>query len=285
MSDFSKVLSEVLTHSGKPALFAPGDALFWDDPHISQSMLEAHLDASHDAASRRPETIQKTVDFWISANLIKAGDIVLDLGCGPGLYASRLCQQGARVTGIDISERSIEYARKVALNKGLDIDYTIMDFFDIDFKNEFDVVLQIYGEIATFSDSKRDEMLGKIYQALKPDGRLIFDLSARMVPATNIDENHWDIGDGGFWRPGKHLVLEQSFTYPEQAVCVRQNIVVEEDGKITVYRNWFHDYTLQTITPVLEKAGFKIEHVWNDLTGIPFKEGGDWFALSVKKFK
>lgn len=41
----------------KPDLFTPGEALFWDDPHISEQLLAAHLSPEHDLASRRPETM------------------------------------------------------------------------------------------------------------------------------------------------------------------------------------------------------------------------------------
>lgn len=44
-----------------------------------------------------------------------AGDVggltVLDAGCGTGYLSKKLCDQGARVTGIDFSERMIEIAR------------------------------------------------------------------------------------------------------------------------------------------------------------------------------
>ncbi len=283
MSDFSEVLSSVLQHSSKPRLFEQGEEHFWDDPHISQSMLEAHLDPTHDAASRRPQTIDKTIDHLVQSKILKPGNEVLDLGCGPGLYASRLGQQGMGVTGIDISARSIEYARNYALQHSLNIDYRIMDFFEIKFQNKFDAALQIYGELCTLSDEKRDDFLAKVHQSLKPEGLFIFDVSCRMVPATNVNSSHWDIGEGGFWRPGRHLVLEQNYTYPEQAVCLHQNMVIDNEGTISIYRNWFHDYTLQSLTPVLEKAGFHIEQVWNDLTGSPYQEGGDWMALVAKK--
>ena len=57
-----------------------------------------------------------------------------------------------------------------------------------------------------------------------------------------------------------------------------QYIVVDDDG-VSAYRNWFRDYTLQTIGQVLEKVGFHVVNKWNDLTGIPHKEGGDWIAI------
>ena len=45
----------------RPALFTPGEALFWDDPHISEQMLAAHLDPKSDAALRRyvPQSVPK----------------------------------------------------------------------------------------------------------------------------------------------------------------------------------------------------------------------------------
>lgn len=84
-------LLEVLMKAGKrPLLFEAGEPEFWNDPHISKSTLEAHLNPNHDAASRKPEIIDQTVLHWLSCGVIKPGYKVLDLGCGPGLYAERL---------------------------------------------------------------------------------------------------------------------------------------------------------------------------------------------------
>jgi len=45
----------------RPALFTPGEALFWNDPYISEQMLAAHLDPKSDAASRRPQIIDREI--------------------------------------------------------------------------------------------------------------------------------------------------------------------------------------------------------------------------------
>jgi len=103
-------INQLAELSKKPALFTPGEKKFWDDPHISKCMLEAHLDPNHDAASRRPEIIDQTVHYLFESGILKHGMKVLDLGCGPGLYAERLYKAGVDVVGLDISERSIEYA-------------------------------------------------------------------------------------------------------------------------------------------------------------------------------
>lgn len=69
-------------------------------------MLEAHLNPNSDAASRKVAIIDKEVRHLLAVRVLKPRDRVLDLGCGPGLYAIRLSENGIKVTGIDISERS-----------------------------------------------------------------------------------------------------------------------------------------------------------------------------------
>jgi len=278
----AETISEILKYSAKPRPFEPGEPRFWDDPHISKGMLEAHLNPDNDAASRKHATIDKDVANLLSSGFLKPGDRVLDLGCGPGLYCCRLAEKGLKMTGVDISERSLDYARHYAEKKGLAIDYRLMNFFDIDFSDEFDVIIQTHGELNTFSDEKLNELLSRLHRALKSGGLLIFDLTTRGVRMKVGLGNRWYASDSGYWRPGPHLVLEQGYDYPEDDIWLNQYIVIN-DERAFVYRLWFHDYTLDTICPVLEKAGFKIAHAWNDLTGTPYEEGGDNITIVVKK--
>ena len=52
---------------------------------------------------------------------------------------------------------------------------------------------------------------------------------------------------------------------------------------MTVYRDWFHDYSLTTIRDVMEKSGFSMVQVWNDLAGTPYEGGGDWIGVVARK--
>ena len=274
-------LNDLLKLNIKPGLFEQGEAKFWDDTHISKSMMESHLNPNHDAASRRPYTIDKTVQHLFKSNVLKGNMRVLDLGCGPGLYAERLCQAGAKVVGIDISKRSIEYAEKSAARAGLDIEYHCMNFLDMDYNEEFDAVIQVYGELCTFSNDMRDRFLNLIHRALKKDGVFIFDVSTRVQRMRHGLKSGWYMSEGGFWNPGMHLVLEQGYDYPEEKVWLDQYIVID-DQRMKVYRNWFHDYSLDSIKSIISAAGFKTRYVWNDLIGSDFYDGGDWIALCVE---
>ena len=281
-NNITQILSAISQHTDKPSIFELGEPCFWDDPYISKSMLAEHLNQNHDGASRRLKTIEKSVEHLLSSGLLKPKYRVLDLGCGPGLYAHRLYRAGMQVVALDISKRSIDYAVRYAKENRLQIKYRCMNFFDMDYNNEFDVVIQVYGELCTFSDKKRDLLLAKVYKALKKGGLFIFDVSTRAQRMKEGLKNRWYHSEGGFWKPGKHIVLENGYDYPESNVWLDQYIVMDESG-VTVYRNWFHDYSLETIKDVLANADFTIIQAWNDLTGNEITDDSDWIAIAAQK--
>jgi 2-polyprenyl-6-hydroxyphenyl methylase/3-demethylubiquinone-9 3-methyltransferase len=59
---------------------------------------------------------------FITKNL-KEGDKVADIGCGGGVLAEALANSGMNVTGIDLSQPSIESAQRHAQSQGLTIEY------------------------------------------------------------------------------------------------------------------------------------------------------------------
>lgn len=132
----------------KPEPFAPGDAMFWTDPYIAGQLLQIHLNPAIDAASRTPHVIHQSVDWIIQVLGLQAGNCVLDLGCGPGLYATRLAQRGLRVTGVDFSENSIHYATQKAREDGLEIAYRCQDYLQLEDEASFDAALLINATFA-----------------------------------------------------------------------------------------------------------------------------------------
>ena len=66
-------------------------------------MLEAHLNPEIDLATRKLDFVRQSAE-WIAQTADPAvRPRLLDIGCGPGIYAELFCQNGFDVTGLDFS--------------------------------------------------------------------------------------------------------------------------------------------------------------------------------------
>jgi 2-polyprenyl-6-hydroxyphenyl methylase/3-demethylubiquinone-9 3-methyltransferase len=70
------------------------------------------------------------------------GKRILDVGCGGGILAEALAQQGAQVTGIDMAELSLKVARLHLHESALEIDYQLstVEAFAEHNTTQFDIV-------------------------------------------------------------------------------------------------------------------------------------------------
>ena len=126
-------------------------------------MLEAHLNPDIDAASRRPETIDRSMTWLIETLGLKAGDSILDLGCGPGLYASRFAQAGLQVTGVDYSRRFIQCATKYAAENNLEINYRYQNYLELDDEKQYDAAFLTFGDFCPLKPEQHIRLLQNIH--------------------------------------------------------------------------------------------------------------------------
>lgn len=246
-------------------------------------MLKVHLDPDIDAASRTPETIDRSVRWIIEKLDLKTGGRVLDLGCGPGLYASRFARAGLQVTGVDYSRSSIDYASRYAREQNLNIQYRFQNYLELDDENLYDAALLIYGDFCPLDPQQRATLLKNVSRALKPGGRFVLDVTTREHRRKHGNKNNWYAAESGFWKPGSHLVLEEGFDYPEQSIWLDQYTVIEGDGKVSVYRNWFQDYIPEMITEELALGSFSVESLWGDLAGRQYSPDSEWIGIVARK--
>ncbi|HSL45903.1 MAG TPA: class I SAM-dependent methyltransferase [Anaerolineales bacterium] len=95
------------------------------------SYIETHLHANTEKFTHQVEVLKKYLPLETAR--------VLDIGCGGGLFLSMLKREGARVTGIELSDSRAHYA---ATRHNLDIHkYPIeSDFWQKGYENHFDAV-------------------------------------------------------------------------------------------------------------------------------------------------
>ena len=68
---------------------------------------------------------------WIGARAPLAGQRVLDVGCGGGILAEAMARSGARVTGIDLSDKALKVAALHLHESGLQVDYRAISAEDL----------------------------------------------------------------------------------------------------------------------------------------------------------
>lgn len=245
-----------------PEPFEPG-APFWTDPYIASRLLDAHHDPSHDAASRTAERIGAEVEWLLDALDLASGDRLLDLGCGPGLYAERFHDHGLDVTGVDHSERAIENACERARESGREIDYRVRDYRTLDESDVdldgLDAAILIYYDFATFGPDDRSDILSGVREALEPNGAFAFDVYGEGYRDLTVRSDSWEIASDGFWRPDPHLILTSEIGYPDRSIGLDQHVIVDEDGTATPYRFWRQLFSRSSIRSELAENGFLLE--------------------------
>ena len=276
-------INKIIELTKKPKLFERSDQKFWDDPHISKNMLEIHINPEFDAASRSYEFIGESIDWLIKSVFNDKDQKILDLGCGPGLYSKELAEKGYSVTGVDLSKRSIDYAKKQIQNKELDIEYKVQNFLELDYKEEYDVVLLLYCELGALTNQERDQLLIKVNEALRPGGKFVFDVFTENNRADVDIERKWDVVKQGFWDQKPYLSLTETYFYPEADTYLNQTIIINEDEEIKNYRIFEHFYSKETITQVLEDFGFINHDFYSDLRGEKYEPSSKTLAVVTEK--
>src|ERR1700679_3407221 len=94
----------------------------------------------------------------------KAGERILDLGCGDGVLTKKLADLGCEVVAIDSSAPQVEAAKKL----GLDAHFREAEAFP--FRGEFDAV---FSNAVLHWIKRADQMMGAVHCCLKPGGRFV----------------------------------------------------------------------------------------------------------------
>lgn len=276
--DFSSLLNQVKS----PSLYEKSAHPFWNDAHISKGMLEAHLNPNWDAASRKASFIKDSAD-WI-ATILPPTEYpkLLDLGCGPGLYAERFCLAGYTVTGVDLSERSIAYAKQTAEQSGLPICYYNTDYLTLDLPSQFDLATLIYCDYGALSAEDRADLLRRAYRHLRPGGRLLLDVSSVYAFQQFEESQNWSVCEnGGYWSEKPYLSLERKRRFCENVTLHEAHIMTGEHTK--TYYIWHTYFTPESIRSEVQSAGFTLTGYWGDVAGTSYCDAYPTIALLFEK--
>jgi SAM-dependent methyltransferase len=107
----------------------------------------------------------------------RAGERILDLGCGDGALTVKLSELGCAVVGVDGSAAQVAAARR------LGVDAHVADGEDLGFDGEFDAV---FSNAALHWMRRADRVIDGVWRALKPGGRFVAELGGAGCVATIV---------------------------------------------------------------------------------------------------
>lgn len=184
---------------------------------------------------------------------IRPQHTILDLACGAGRHAIYMAAKGNNVMGIDLASNSIKVANFKAREKGLSekLHFQVEDMRHFDLNSTFDFIFNLFTSFGYF-DNKEDNLkvLNCAKKHLKENGVLVIDyLNSQLVLAKG-EERYTKTISGIDFTINKYF--ERDFVIKE--------IIVNDQGKISKFREQVQLFELKEIQTMLETLGFQIIH-------------------------
>ena len=231
-----------------------GAKIPWNDPDFSRRMLENHLAQEHNWASRRKDIIAQHT-AWIAKQL-QPDSLILDMGCGPGLYTQALAKLGHRCVGVDFSPASIEYARKQAAHNAPDHEYILCDIRDYRTEQLFDCIIMTFGEFNVFTKQDATAILKNCSEMLRKGGGFILEAHTyEAVQAVGAAPATWQRYASGLFSDKPHLCLQENiWNARESSALSRYFIVDAASAEVQQYSSFMQAYTLEEYNTMLLAA-------------------------------
>ena len=201
------------------------------------------------------QTITKDeVDLFTKIMSPAPNSVILDLCCGQGRHSIELASRGfTNLSGLDRSHYLINRARNLNKQKGFNINYKEGDARKLPFATDtFDYVILAGNSFGYFESDKDDlRVLREIIRVLKPQGKLLIDVTDGSYVKENFQPRSWE------WIDRQYFVCrERSLSKNEERLISREVITHVKKGIIADQFYAERLYSRNSITDLLSLASF-----------------------------
>ncbi len=203
------------------------------------------------------------------------GKSILHLQCHFGQDSISLARMGAKVTGVDLSDKAIENAKRIARETKANVSFICCDIYDLPMHldKQFDIVFTSYGTITWLPDLNKWANLISIF--LKPNGRFIF---AEFHPVVWMFDDHFEKIGYNYFNTGAIIETENG-TYADRSAAISQEYICWNHSMSEVTNalitagleiNSLHEYDYSPYncfknTEEFEPKKFRIKHLGNKI--------------------
>lgn len=203
------------------------------------------------------------------------GKSILHLQCHFGQDSLSLARMGAKITGVDLSDKAIEKAKELAEQLELDANFICCDIYELPsiLNQTFDIVFTSYGTIGWLPDL--DKWANLISNFLKPKGKFVF---AEFHPVVwMFDDDFEKIGYNYFEEDA--IIETENGTYADREADLIQttvswnhsmsevvNRLITNGLEINVLNEYdYSPYNCFKHTVEFEPSKFRIKHLGNKI--------------------
>lgn len=246
-------------------------------------MFAYHFDDSVNAVSRSATFMNNSVASMAAHFNLGKDSKVIDFGCGPGLYTTRLAKFGAQVTGIDFSKHSLDYAKKLAKTENVDVKYLCEDYLEVELEEKYDLIILIMCDYCALAPQQRKKLLDKFHSILNKNGKVLLDVcSLEGYKKVSTEAKYEKNMLNGFWSKDPYYGFLNIDKYDKEKITLDKYTIVKNDTIDRVYY-WVQYYDQAALSKEFAQSGFKINEYYSDVAGTPWSENSDEFAVVAIK--
>lgn len=190
---------------------------------------------------------------------------ILELGCGGGQSSIFLSKNGADCSGIDISEKQIQYAQELATKNNVKINYFVGNGENLKmFKDgQFDIILSVF---SLQYICNLDKCFNEVERVLKKGGKFIFSLDHPFYSVISPET----------------MKIYCNYNYSSVNKKIKTSDMIKKDKWKNGNKSKFIFYfrKVSDIYKSLTAANFKVEEI---IEPLPYDKKGPWDKIYSKK--
>ncbi|MBT8401010.1 MAG: class I SAM-dependent methyltransferase [Rhodothermia bacterium] len=207
---------------------------------------------------RDEDEARRVIDLIEKATHVSPGDRVVDVGCGRGRHAVELAGRGYRVTGLDLSERSIEAAKARASEQQVTVDFRVGDMREPVCEGCFDGAVNLFTAFGYFeSEAEHQRAVSAIADSLVDGGWFFQDFLNPDYVRANLVPSDTERREG--------VEIEQYRALEDGRI--RKEIILRRNGREHRFSESVQLLELEDFRRLYKRARLEIRSVFGDYDG------------------